>query len=592
MITTILGLLLLLAPFLLIFCFDNRYRGFLYIFSASVVWHLLIALITQSLNIFTYEVIISLNILIALVSLFYLIKKIKPNSFRISLNYLAIAAFLIIIFELWSVHYFYTGAVNTINGPIEKTRASNQYPYFSDEWVGVALVNFAIENKSLPNNNPLIEKGTNNHFSNVLVCFFSIVAEIFLLLNLNPLTGYPILTIFSGFLVCLLVYIFLKLNKLKDSSAILATLFIPLITNGSNLPGIWYFIPFVGGVILFIVSLSALTIKDQRLFYLSAFLASILYPPIILFIFGSFFINIITKKNENNKLRSLVFGSILFLVSALIIIILQKIDFWSLIKIIKSTIFYTSLDPGIASYPIWLIIPFIALPFSIFGLYILVQKKMYFLLAPIISGLILWLTYSQSNGFFVISYERNVVITSYLLIISSAFAWDYLLEKLSKQKPVFRKPIFITSLGLIIITIFAIHSLSYTEKNNWSVLTFKLENRLGTQSLKPNPPANQYLTNEDLNIFTSIKNKNFLSLPWKALVVGAATNNYPLDSKPSFITNYIVNYGNFMNSDCQEKEKLAKKNKLHYVYSTAFACNNFIELKKSQEGLYLYKFNK
>lgn len=81
-----------------------------------------------------------------------------------------------------------------------------------------------------------------------------------------------------------------------------------------------------------------------------------------------------------------------------------------------------------------------------------------------------------------------------------------------------------------------------------------------------------------------------LTISWKDLVIGAATNNYPLDSKAGIITNHLVDFFLFMDENCANKYSQAKLFNLSYVYSFPFKCDNFLELGHSREGLYLYKF--
>jgi len=587
MFSAIVGLIILLIPFLLIFCFTNRWRGFLYILSLTSLWHLCLALISQALNIFYYELIFILNALLSIASIIILIKKTNKSSYKFKINYFVIIAFCIIFFELWSVHYFYSGPVSNINEQTQETRITIPYPYFSDEWVGVSLVNYSIEKNALPSGNPLVKADKYNHFSNILIGFFSLVAEIVLLLRLNPLTAYPIMALSSGILICFLVYIILKINGLKNIPTTLGALCVPLIINGSNLPGIWYFLPFTGGLIFFLTSLGALSLKDWKLFLISSFLAIFLYPPITIFIIPSIIGFLINNQSAKNKLKISLLSLLAFFSAAILIIVFQKSKIVSLGELIRPTIIYNSLDYGIASYPIWLVIPFVILPFSLFGLYNFYKKKQLYIAAPITTGLFFWLIYSQSINFFIISYERAVVTSAILLIIAAAFTWNYLINKI-KNAQIYTQ--ITLGLKIIIIISFSLIAWSYTKNTNWEKLVLTTETIWGKQVFNPIAPATNYLTNEDLEIFESIKEKQLLSVPWKALVISVVTGNYPLDSKTAFISNQFLSYDFFMEASCKKKYTLAKKHKIDYVYSSAFNCDKFIKENKSSEDLYLYKF--
>ena len=96
----------------------------------------------------------------------------------------------------------------------------------------------------------------------------------------------------------------------------------------------------------------------------------------------------------------------------------------------------------------------------------------------------------------------------------------------------------------------------------------------------------------DVKIFKGIEQKKFLSTPWKGLVIGVATNNYPAVAKEG-----IMSVGNpqlvsqFLMADCEAKSNLAKNYKLDYIYLYEFNCPGFTKIDKSSENLYLYKEN-
>jgi hypothetical protein len=107
----------------------------------------------------------------------------------------------------------------------------------------------------------------------------------------------------------------------------------------------------------------------------------------------------------------------------------------------------------------------------------------------------------------------------------------------------------------------------------------------------PNLPLNRYLAPDDLTIWQGIIGKNFTAPPWKGLVIGAATGNFPLESKSSTITMSIMPYAKFLSADCTEKAALAERYSISYAYLPAFKCPNFVELGESSERLHLYKYN-
>jgi hypothetical protein len=133
-------------------------------------------------------------------------------------------------------------------------------------------------------------------------------------------------------------------------------------------------------------------------------------------------------------------------------------------------------------------------------------------------------------------------------------------------------------------------SFSYTQNEQWNEL--KLNSIDSDNKLSPNPPASSYLTDEDLILFKNIHHSRFLSTSWKGLVIGAATENYPLDSKSSTVTVNILTSGQFMSSSCVIKSNFAVQYGIDYVYLDSFDCKGFNLVGKSSEGFYLYRFIK
>ena len=61
MIQTIIGLILLLTPFLFLFKFKNKILGFTYILSFLIAFHLIISITTQALEFFNHPIIIAVH---------------------------------------------------------------------------------------------------------------------------------------------------------------------------------------------------------------------------------------------------------------------------------------------------------------------------------------------------------------------------------------------------------------------------------------------------------------------------------------------------------------------------------------------------
>ena len=82
---TILGIILLISPFALIILFKDKVRAFVYILGAVIAFQTFIGVITQGLHVFTYKAILTINIVIFLGIVWFIISnrnKINPETER------------------------------------------------------------------------------------------------------------------------------------------------------------------------------------------------------------------------------------------------------------------------------------------------------------------------------------------------------------------------------------------------------------------------------------------------------------------------------------------------------------------------------
>lgn len=579
---TFIGVIFLIFPFILIYLFEDKIKAFLYIFLSETSVILFLSLFLQYFNIFTYKNIFGFNLVLSLLIIIFLIKNKKFYS-NLKINWFLILSLFIIVFEVWSIHNFYNGTVNTINRSIKVTNYSYKYPYFSDEWIGASLVNYSIKSHSLALVNPL---NNNSFFANPLFPFFSLTSYIFLLLNINPITNYYFITLVNSFLICLFLYFLLRVNKVSVFSSIFSILCVPLITNGSNLPGIWYFLPFNFSILFLIISLISIQIKEKILSILSILVSLIVYPPIIVFILPLFLYYLISSRKElflsftQHKKKVLC---ILFILLIGIFLFSKYLSSYNLFAYILRE----NLDGGVVSYYFWYILPLISIPLIVLGVISSIKDKKYPIILVTFVGIIFWLIYFFTTKVFIIEHPRIIVITSILLMFFVGVGLDFFLKviKILDQQKIMR----IFSVTCVIV--FGIISCFYPVNNNWDKLILSIKtNNSGFLKLKPSSPINQYLINDDLKLFKDIKGKRFLTIPWKGLVIGILTNNIPLESKSSTITNNFLKYSVFIDSDCDKKEILAKKFKIDFVYSKEFSCPNFKLIGNSREKLFLYSY--
>ncbi len=586
MILTLLGIIILLVPFLLIYRFKDKKEGFVTILIFFLIFHLVISVLTQALGFFNYLTIIFISLVVDVFILYKInFTEFKKHFKSVKFDFVLLAVIVLAIITLYSVHNNYTGIVTSVFTPFsEVENMKYSYPYFSDEWSAVSLIQYSIYSGKLPIVNPLWH---NSPFNNLELPFHSFVSEIILMLNLDPLTQYSVLHILTGLIMCVLVYFVLRANELSKLASSLSSLSLLYIVNGANLPGLWTLIPIILGTITMLSSLFFMTTKNKKMIFVSSFLTLIFYPPLFVLSFIAVLTYFITQEKGDKRKKSLLIYLGICVVSAvlLFLISLTVFSFPESLSYIKTKIFYpTFTRNAIPDFSIWKVIPIAVLILSILGL--LHKKKKHFILAPIFLGLVYWVIYSQVLWRLIIENERIVFATSVLVVLFSGFGVQYILDYLENNHDTKKYPIFPTLQALVLI-LFLILSFSYTQRDNWQELKL---HPLGGGSVSPASPANNYLIEDDLEIFEGIKEKRFLTVPWKGTVIGVSTNNYPLDTKAATISNIILSYSEFARATCEEKTELAKEFEINYVYAFQFDCRDFKEIAISGENLHLYEF--
>lgn len=588
MILTIIGVIILILPFVFISLFENKIKGFVTILSLVISFELISSLILQFFGIFNYPVVISIHIL-ALGVLFYKhgkkieFKKIKYEN----IDWALIVAILVILFSLYSVHFNYTGKYTTVTSAsyLEAEKMKYPYPYFSDEWYSIALIDYSIASGNLPTATFL----SSENFLNFQMGFHSFLSQIFLILDLTPLTNYVVLSVFFNLLIAIMIYLFLKNKKINYWVSSITAISTIYITNGANLSGVWNLIPVNLGILSFLIGLFFLSDKNFKMFLLGSFLTAIFYPPLVLLLLLSFVVVILFEKEKRDLSKKMIYLIAVIAIAGIIVSLAYYFftgNFQNAFSSIWGKIFYDQLTGEyIPKYSIMNVVPIWVLIFAIYAIFLKFEDKK-IILPVVVVGIIYWIFCASSVKRVLIDYSRAVFFTSVVITLLSGFGLDGILKDIKhffKGKDVVKILIFVSIAFLLIF------SFKYTENGRWEKLIAK--NSQG-QKISPAAPANKYLTEDDLRIFKNLENVSFLSFPWKGTVIGVATKNRPLSAKPGTITINQNLFYDFIGADCTGKKEIVRKNKIDYVYAPYFECEGFTSQKQSSEGLVLYKTNR
>ena len=581
---------MLLAPCSAVFLYPTLREGFVKTALAIATFHVTLSIVSQALHVFSYPYIISVNIIFSAILISVVSFKKKP---RISIktfksNWIFIVALLILSFQLYSVHQSYTGIVQTMHGQESVLKSAYPYPFFSDEWVTVSLINYSIENNALP----LVNTFDHNvPFSNILFAFPSVLAELFLVTGLSPLVHYWIFAVIFGLVICSSLYILLKVYGVNKYIALAGVLLVPYILNSGNLPSLWCLLPFTLATMLFIWQLISQKLEYNKYSIFFSILILIIYPPMIVFSITALFVGLFKYQKTYKKsplLYLIPLGICLVTFTIIFYFVLARFD-TTIADVFSRYIIRPNLDPSIISYALWNILPIISLITFPIGIYVAIRNKYYDILIVLGMGILYWFVYVFLNKVIIIEYPRIVFITSLFLIAASTIGLNWLIEILRDKNKYFQYiPV---SVGVLAIVLSVMLLPSYTSGTSWKKLTLTLTDKVGnSKTFQPASPVNRYLTDEDLFLFKNIYSERFIAPPWKGLVIGVATGNFPLETKSSTITSKIFPYAKFMSLNCNEKKQIAQRYKIGYVYSDMFSCPGFYEIGSSTERLYLYQY--
>jgi hypothetical protein len=522
---------------------------------------------------------------------------------------------VVVFTNLYAIHFNYHGPVSSINSIDYKTKFVNHLPYYSDEWVLIGWVKYSIESKRLPLVNIL--DADSRPFMHFFSPFVALIGSQFLLSGLDVLDFYTTLHIIFTLLLLFSVYMLMRSYGIGFYASVISTVSVMYIANSANLSVIWHLIPYSAGVLVMIASVyfieksivyneggfrSNVVRENFRWSILSSLVSVLLYPPIALFILF-LYIYIFTRSvlNKDWYIMKVLLFLLTLSVSGLVLIVSlsQSFSLQSILDVFYGFLVRESLTIGSnPSFNILNIIYWLVIVLSSIGLILAFRKRFHIVFISIF-GLIFWSAHYFYSDVFIIEYSRAVAITSIFFTILSAFALDMVFKSI--------KPYMLNILVSSILILFLSMIGKYTLDDRWSKLLLHIELPKEFEYIKydisptnnrytimPAPLANQYLTEEDLKLFDShgLKGQRFISPPWKGLVLGVATENFPMDSKPSTVTVNMVPYLRFMNADCDSRLGMINRHKINYLYIPKIDCDFTVKVGESTEGLVLYRVSK
>jgi len=256
---------------------------------------------------------------------------------------------------------------------------------------------------------------------------------------------------------------------------------------------------------------------------------------------------------------------------------------------ISSKLFYSSFTgKAVPKFLFWDVVPWAALLLAGYALVTSYKNRSrWWMKSMLIVGLLYWLFYFTTSHRIIIDFERVVVSTSIIIIIFGGIGLQKMFDLISKNDFVIQYEIIKWTKATLFLIIFLL-IFSYTYRDKWQ--NFTLYHPDFNKIFMPAAPANMYLTPDDLRVFENIKSEKFLSHPWKGTVIGVATDNYPVCTKPGTVTMSKNKFSEFMKADCEGKNKIAEK--IRYFYVPKIDCENFILIDEGGEGFFLYEYKK
>ncbi len=213
-----------------------------------------VSIILQLLHLFTYEIFVSTYFIILLIVL-YLTRKLYCDECEEKNFYRAVFIFLLTVvvsyFYIGQVHFNYSGVVTTSVGNYLTENMQSKMPYYSDEWVTVGFVKEISELNKPPFFNPYTEKDE----TVIMAPYFSFMAGSFLISSFDPIFEFAHFHLLWVLLFVTTFFFTLRKIGVSDYMSSISTIGLFYILNGTNIPGLWFLMPFWVSFIFLMVSI-------------------------------------------------------------------------------------------------------------------------------------------------------------------------------------------------------------------------------------------------------------------------------------------------------------------------------------------------
>jgi hypothetical protein len=483
-------------------------------------------------------------------------------------------------------HFSYTGFLITSVEVREVENVEILTPYFSDEWASVAFVDQALTTRGLPVRHPFIEQSS---YVSYMTAYFMGLAAFFSTFQFDPVYEFAFAPLLLGVALVYAAYNSARSIGASRVASAGAALSVPFIANSANLAGIWYAIPAHAGLLFLVLTLSLQ--KESVQWRIVGYIVSVfLYPPIVFFVIPILFLT----ERYAYTIRAVASVGGAGLIAVGIAALSPTV---SIVHSIKNAFALLVRPLGldfagdIALYPPHIVIPAVAIVGFFIAVPVLISQHRRFFIA-VATGLLGWIFYSFASVTVVIDVQRVVFSMAFLVCIVAAPGYDMVLAWI--QKTISCNPHAIA--WAVVVIVLGHAAPSYSADQSWREFVLRTPARGEGTFLIPSPPASQYLTEEDVrllaryDVIASSSPRQFVTTPWKGLVLGAATRHVPLHTKDSIVGAVNLRYEQLLAADCKQIESYRVRHSLDFVYVPELAvCPNAVAVATSTEGFVLYE---